>query len=308
MRYKCCKCGRNEVSSKYGICEDCASHFIELDDKCPPMIRDYVSSGAKPAGGIKVKNKPAKKSAEPVKQSEPFNLIGEANPNNQVSAQLGQHTDVTRTKKPPAPSPTNEHIDSVSLPQPQDTYTVQPAVQSSRNHVSGYVNNITIQQDSPAFAVRYFRCLFTGVPLSFSEQVISFDMVFDRSGESIDDSGNRSVLVEVYGSSRQNSISQYNHVDVYGRRNHNNVMIANKVVNNDNGVSITTLKISTPVMWVLTVLVILAVVLVFNKIGIGGVIICALVILAITHPRLVFMIFGFIFRMIWGLIQWLFRL
>jgi len=174
--------------------------------------------------------------------------------------------------------------------------------------VSGYVNNITIQPDSPSFIVRYFRCLFTGTPLSFSEYIISFDVVFDRTGESVDSFGNRSVLVEVYGSSNRNSISRYNHVDVYGRRNHNNVMVANRVVNNDNGVSTTIFRIITPVMWMLTLLLVSVVIFVFNSMGVSGVIICALVILAITHPRLMFTFFSWIFRLIWSLIRWLFRL
>lgn len=147
-----------------------------------------------------------------------------------------------------------------------------------------------------------------GTPLSFSGQVISFNVVFDRTGESVDIFGNRSVLVEVYGSSRQNSISQYNHVDVYGHRNHNNVMMANRVVNNDNGVSTTTFRLITPVVWLLTLVLILAMIFVFNRIGISGVVICLLVIFAVTNLRLVITIFGWIIRLIWRLISWLFGL
>lgn len=370
MGYKCCKCSRNEVSSKYGICEECASRFIDIDVKPSTGTRSHGKNGTKSPAGSRPKTgvsgqdpdsgkldtpfrneSPVREtlsSAEPRSESrrgasagvcisEPplgnqhgtgvssgstvsspkpknpkapppdkVSRVSPSEPEAPSAETFSSHIPEKTTKKPPAPPP--ETIYDYGSAQPLDTYGDTPDVLSSRNHVSGYVNNVTVHQDSPAFIVRYFRCLFMGTPLSFSGQVISFNVVFDRTGESVDIFGNRSVLVEVYGSSRQNSISQYNHVDVYGHRNHNNVMMANRVVNNDNGVSTTTFRLITPVVWLLTLVLILAMIFVFNRIGISGVVICLLVIFAVTNLRLVITIFGWIIRLIWRLISWLFGL
>lgn len=139
------------------------------------------------------------------------------------------------------------------------------------------------------------------------DDVTMFQVFPDFSGTSLNTLGNTCDQVIVYGKLNNGAVSENNDVEVYGRRDANNNIIAKTIKNKASGTTITPIRtIGQGVVWLITAIVIALIGLMIAGLGVEGVIWTVVIVLCLTNFPKVLKIFGVIFGALLSLIKRLF--
>ena len=153
---------------------------------------------------------------------------------------------------------------------------------------SGITKNVITDTEQRSFLSKWFRTLFSGVPYAPDDSVTAFQVFPDYSGTSLNSQGNNCDQVLIYGRINAGSVCENNDVDVYGRRDSNNNIIASRIVNKASGTTVTPEKsIGFASAWIITLLIIAVIAAVCSAIGPTGIILVAALGLIISKlPKL----------------------
>lgn len=267
MSYKCEVCGVNDVDNQGDICELCA---IGHD----PYAQYVVSSQGIPSvqQGNNVNNSQSTQdSYVPKKGTSRKVLLGGGTA---IANQDPYGNDMTAVvSQPPVQvySP-GQAPQAISQQTPVTNNLGNTQGIGKRPITTGIIKNVSVENQKRTKVERWFRALFTGIPFTFDDDLVMFQVFPDYSGTALNAQGNACDQVILYGQLNKGSISDNNDVDVYGRRDSNNNIIAKYLINKASGTRIAPRRIiSSGVVWFLTLLVfsiVVAVLLALGPIGI----------------------------------------
>lgn len=296
MVYKCRICGVNDVGNQGDICELCAigqdpyaqnnttAHAFQ--DVSQPNINN--SSGASKRGG---------------------NRKVLLNGGTSLANQDPYGNDMTEND----PQPSVQVYSAGQVPQAsqQNTTVVStaPMVKTSGNQpiTTGITKNISVDNQKKSILTKWFRALFSGVPFTLDDDVTMFQVFPDFSGTSLNALGNACDQVIVYGKLNNGAVSENNDVEVYGRRDANNNIIAKTIKNKASGTTITPIRtIGQGVVWLITAIVIALIGLMIAGFGVEGIIWAVVIVLCLTNFPKVLKVFGVIIGALFSLIKRLF--
>lgn len=176
---------------------------------------------------------------------------------------------------------------------------------SNQNTVSatyatkGITKNICANNQQQYFLQKWFRALFTGIPFTINDDITVFQVFPDFSGTARTASGNACDQVIVYGTIKPGMISDNNDVEVYGRRDSSNNIIAKSIVNKASGAMITPQGVlSVTGVWGITVCILAILGALLSRLGGQGIITVIIVLLCLANIKLIFKIIGAIFSFI----------
>jgi hypothetical protein len=159
----------------------------------------------------------------------------------------------------------------------------------------GIARNVGANKERRLSIVRLLQTLFTGVPYATDNYVLNFQ-VFSNSGSSSCDQ------VMLYGKTNSHVINDYNEVEVYGRRDSRNVIIARKIINRSSGMVIRPQNAVPAFLIRLAALIVLAIsIAIVSAYGAEGIVIALVMILCLLNLPLVM-------KILWWMIKTLFRI
>lgn len=307
MAYKCRICGSNEVEHPDDVCELCA---IGQD----PYMAAMQSNGSHSGNG-----------ARDIFQNREKSTSGTYMPGRGKSRKVLIHGSASI-------SDTDPYGNAISVrPEPEDPVQVCRAGQipivpvpsqsaaADRNGsssgkstavknnsaplASGIARNIKSDTQRKSALERLFRTLFKGIPYTLDNDITMFQVFPDYTGTCLNALGNACDQVIVYGKLNAGAVSENNDVEVYGRRDSDNNIVARKIVNKASGATATPARaVPVPVIWGITVVVFTLLALFVGTYGTGGIVWAVILILCLMNLPLVFKIFaaiiGFIFSML----------
>lgn len=301
MAYKCRICGINEVDNQGDICELCA---IGQDP--------YAQSQASPQGSqvpsqpIINNNQNGNGSYSPKHGANRKVLL---NGGTSLANQDPYGNDMTTS----APTPPVQVYSAGQVPQnaQQNTtvVTTQPVVKTSGSQpiTTGITKNISVDNQKKSILTKWFRALFTGIPFTLDDDVTMFQVFPDFTGTSLNALGNACDQVIVYGKLNNGAVSENNDVDVYGRRDANNNVIAKTIKNKASGTTITPARtIGQGVVWLITAIVVALLATMISGLGVEGIIWTVIIVLCLTNLPKALKIFGVIIGALFSFIKRLF--
>lgn len=120
----------------------------------------------------------------------------------------------------------------------------------------GIVRNINMDNQKRSGFIKWMRSLFLGTPFTWDDEITMFQVFPDFSGTVLNRQGNAADQVVMYGHLNRGMISENNEVEIYGRRDVRNNIIAHTVVNRSTGARIIPRhSLSATVIRVITLLV-----------------------------------------------------
>lgn len=139
------------------------------------------------------------------------------------------------------------------------------------------------------------------------DDVTMFQVFPDFLGTSLNALGNACDQVIVYGKLNNDAVSENNDVEVYGRRDSNNNIIAKTIKNKASGTTITPARtIGQGVVWFITAIVVALLAMMISGLGVEGIIWTVIIILCLTNLPKALKIFGVIIGALFSLIKRLF--
>lgn len=249
MGYKCSICGSNEVDLLGEVCEICAigqdPYAVNSMGNAPSSNRNRQilnTPSADDAGVPKTKHSNRKvliNGGQALNDQDPYgnNIISVNNTPSgvqvysagQVPQQLS--SDTTVATQTVSTSSSNEPI------------------------TAGIVKNMAVDKQERNFIYKLGRALFKGIPYTFDDAVTMFQVFPDYTGTALNAVGNACDQVVVYGTLTNGAICENNDVEVFGRRDSNNNIIAKTIRNKASGTIVSpTRTISPAVVWLLTLL------------------------------------------------------
>lgn len=296
MAYKCRICGSNEVDYPGDICELCA---IGQDPYAAGMSGINYDSSNYTSDNTSVANasyspkrgtnrKVLLNGGASVQNVDPYgNDISEPEPSVRVYS-AGQ-------------TPTN------TIPSGNVVTQTTKKVSASQPITSGIVKNITVDNQKKSILAKWFRALFAGIPFTLDDDVTMFQVFPDFTGTSLNVLGNACDQVIVYGRLNNGAVSENNDVEVYGRRDSNNNVIAKTIKNIASGTTISPQRsIGVGVVWMVTLIVLALIVVAVMGLGVEGIIWAAILIVCLTNLPKVIKIVGVLLGAVFSLIKKLF--
>ena len=284
MAYKCRICGSNEVNYPGDICELCA---IGQDPYAAGMSginhdsSDYTSDNTSVANTSYspkrgTNRKVLLNGGASVQNVDPYgNDISELKPEPSVQVYSAGQT------------PTNTILSGNVVTQ------TTKKVSAGQPITSGIAKNITVDNQKKSILAKWFRALFAGVPFTLDDDVTMFQVFPDFTGTSLNVLGNACDQVIVYGRLNNGAVSENNDVEVYGRRDSNNNVIAKTIKNTASGTTISPQRsIGVGVVWVVTLIVLALIVVAVMGLGVEGIIWAAILVLCLTNLPKVIKIVG----------------
>lgn len=250
MGYVCSVCGANEVDLPGGVCELCA---IGQD---PYAVNNDASAASNNTRQI---------------YSIPTNDDGASNSkrnNRKVLLGGGASTantdpygnDMTVSNPTPNTTPSVPVYSAGQVPQQTGAnptaVNTQPVANAANTPVtSGIVRNIALDNQERKFYYKWGRTLFKGIPFMFDNEITMFQVFPDYSGSALNAMGNACDQVVVYGTLTHGAISENNDVEIFGKRDANNNIIAKTIRNKASGTIITPSRTLSPALaWILTLI------------------------------------------------------
>lgn len=299
MGYKCRICGVNEVDNQGDICELCAigqDPYAQRQTQTHPCGSSIASQAS-----INSNN-----SYSPKRGANRKVLL---NGGISLANQDPYGNDITTSK----PEPSVQVYSAGQVPQTSQQSTIvantTPTAKASGNQpiTVGITKNISIDNQKNSILTKWFRALFTGIPFTLDDDVTIFQVFPDFSGTSLNAVGNACDQVIVYGKLNNGAVSENNDIEVYGRRDSNNNIIAKTIKNKASGTTITPARtISQGVVWLITALVVALLTMMVSGLGVEGIIWIAIIILCLTNFPKVLKIIGVIFGALFSFIKRLF--
>lgn len=267
MAYKCRICGLNAVEHQGDICELCAA---EQDP--------YAGSDYSPRRG----------------SSRKILLNGGA----EISNTDPYGNDIT-----PDIEDVAEHIFSAGQTSSAASGASKSAVSVSNFSqgtgsfpiTTGVTKNITVDYQRRFVLLKWLRSLTAGIPFSLEDEVTMFQVFPDFTGVSLNAQGNACDQVIVYGKLNNGAISENNDVEVFGRRDSNNNIIAKTIRNKASGTAVTPMRtISAGVVWIITLCFLALAAVFFRGKIVAAIIGAAVITLCFTKIPKFFKVFGII--------------
>lgn len=304
MSYKCRICGVNEVDNQGDICELCA---IGQDPYAQSTTANpSYTSAPQHKHNILNNNNQNSGSYAPKKGANRKVLLNGAT---SLANQDPYGNDMTPTDS----QPQVQVYSAGQAPQvaQQNTTVVnsQPVqrVSGSQPLTSGITKNIMVDNQKRSILTKWFRALFRGIPFTLDDDVTMFQVFPDFTGTSLNALGNACDQVIVYGKLNNGAVSENNDVEVYGRRDSNNNIIAKVIKNKASGTTITPARsMGQGAVWFITAIVLALIFMMVSGLGLEGIIWAVVIILCLTNLPKALKIFGAIFGAIFSLIKRLF--
>ncbi len=247
MGYVCSVCGSNEVDLPGGVCELCA---IGQDPYAVNNVDTSSSNNTRQIYSIPT----ADDTASNTKRSNRKVLLGGGSTISNTDP-YGNDMTVDNTAS------TVQVYSAGQVPQqmPTNTTTVgtQTAINSSKNEpiTTGIVKNIALDNQERKFSYKWCRTLFKGIPFMFDNEITMFQVFPDYTGTSLNAMGNACDQVVVYGTLTHGAISENNDVEVFGKRDSNNNIIAKTIRNKASGTIVSPSRTISPALaWILTLI------------------------------------------------------
>ena len=255
MGYKCIRCERNEVSTPGGICPSC---MAANDPFAQSASMNGGGQGSSKGGGFEWETYGGNGSSVPTP--------GAGQPSGGYQSHHGGSYGYTPVSSEyPVPGPSVPAFGSgrrepalVREPYPlvdrfgrrrsRDSYGDYDREDSdgkqkegkSAPATRGFVKNVREDREYSGTLFKWFRAFFTGTPYCREDDITAFQVVPDFSGTSSNESGNIGDQVLMHGFLIRGTISENNEVEVYGRRDRFNNIIAKSVFNVATGTSVRT--------------------------------------------------------------------
>lgn len=296
MAYKCKICGSNEVEQLGDICELCSisqDPYISSVPKSRSNITLYSSDINSTIDNSAKKHRSNRKvlinGGDFLSNQDPYG--NDMNPNQDNSAvkvySSGQVPDIQSNKN----SANKEEVTNKNQP-----------------ISSGITKNITVDNQKKSILTKWFRALFTGIPFTIDNDITMFQVFPDYTGTSLNAMGNACDQIIVYGKLNNGSISDNNDVEIFGRRDSNNNIVAKTIKNKASGTIIKPMRtLNAGVVWILTLLVLVLVAAAVMTLGVTGIIWTGVILICLTNLPRVIKILGVIFGILFSLIRRIFR-
>lgn len=307
MSYKCRVCGVNEVDNQGDICELCA---IGQDPyaQSTPASPTNISASQHKHNILNNSNNNQDSGAYAPKRGANRKVL--LNGGTSLVNQDPYGNDMTPTE---SPQPRVQVYSAGQAPQvAQQNATIvnsQPTQRVSGNQplTTGITKNIMVDNQKRSILAKWFRALFTGIPFTLDDDVTMFQVFPDFTGTSLNALGNACDQVIIYGKLNNGAVSENNDVEVYGRRDSNNNIIAKVIKNKASGTTITpTRSMGQGAIWLVTAIALALIFMMVSGLGIEGIIWAVVIILCLTNLPKALKIFGVIFGAIFSLIKRLF--
>lgn len=306
MSYKCIVCGVNEVDNQGDICELCAigqdpyAQNVTTNPTYIPVSQHKHSilggNNDDQGSGSYVPKKGANRKV----------LL---NGGSSLANQDPYGNDMTSTEEQPQVQVYSAGQAPQAAQQNSTVVNTRPAQRVSVNQplTSGITKNIMLDNQKRSILSKWFRALFAGIPFTLDDDVTMFQVFPDFTGASLNALGNACDQVIVYGKLNNGAVSENNDVEVYGRRDSNNNIIAKVIRNKASGTTITpTRSMGQGTVWFITAIVLALIFMMVSGLGIEGIIWAVVIVLCLTNFPKVLKIFGVIFGSIFSLIKRIF--
>lgn len=285
MGCKCYICGVNDVENPGDICDICA-----LGEE-PYLAR---TPGQIPEEGLSHKRKMA-----PVKEKEPEKQYIPGRGRSRKVLIQGAGTAISPAQEPDESGLDGVHVyapgqipaGGTNSTGPQSTGNVSSQKNTSAAaswQTKGIIKNVAADQEQIPSIVKVFRSLFKGVPLTITNDITTFQVFPDYTGQSLNALGNACDQVAVYGKVNAGIISENNEVEVYGSRDSHNVIVATKIKNIASGSMVTPYGAIAPMfVWLAVILLAIVAFGIITTLGVEGIIWMAVIILCLMNLPLV---------------------
>lgn len=298
MAYKCRICGSNDVENQGDICELCA---IGQDPYAVNMSGNQKQFNNN--NQVHINNN----SYNPKRSGNRKVLL---NGGTSMTNRDPYGNDMTSTEEPSTVqvfSAGQTPVNSQSVSNSTNMTVTNISKAHNQPLTNGVTKNITVDNQKKSILTKWFRALFMGIPFTLDDDVTMFQVFPDFTGTSLNAVGNACDQVIVYGRLNNGAISENNDVEVYGRRDSNNNIIAKTIRNKASGTTISAMRtINTGIVWMITVMVLCLIIGAVMGLGVEGIIWTVVLILCLTNLPKVIKIAGAIFGFIFSLIKRLF--
>lgn len=297
MPHKCRICGVNEVDNQGDVCELCA---IGQD----PYVQNQATSHNFQATLQPNTDKTQSSSSYALKRGTNRKVL--LNGGTALANQDPYGNDMTVTD----PQPSVQVYSAGQVPQASQqnitAVNVTPTVKVSGNQpiTTGITKNISVDNQKKSILEKWFRALFIGIPFTLDDDVTMFQIFPDFSGTALNALGNVCDQVIVYGKFNSGAVSENNDIEVYGRRDSNNNIIAKMIKNKASGTTVKPERtIGQGVVWFITAIVVALLAMMILGLGVEGIIWTVVLILCLTNFPKVLKILGIILGGIFSLIR-----
>ncbi|MBR1757802.1 MAG: hypothetical protein IJ744_03635 [Lachnospiraceae bacterium] len=200
---------------------------------------------------------------------------------------------------------------TVQTPVPTQTQSQTQAIAKGGPETSGIIKNLVTDKEERSILVKIIRSIFLGAPFTLDNEVTSFQVFPDYTGTSMNAQGNACDQVVIYGKVTAGTVAENNQVEVYGKRDRSNNIVAKSIKNVASGTIVTPQgAISAAIIRILALIVIALLATVIM--GLGGLSTSTIIwiivgILCLTNLPLVIKILGAFIAMVFSIIGGLFR-
>jgi len=133
---------------------------------------------------------------------------------------------------------------------------------------AGIIKNISVNTKRYSFLQKWFKTLFSGIP--FTDNIIMFQ-VFPE-GTSLNAVGNAYDQVIVYGKVSDGAIVEDHEVEVYGRRDSSNNIVAGAIRNKTDGTTVSPERtVGAVAVWIITLVIFAGIAAAFGGLGFEGI-------------------------------------
>lgn len=296
MAYKCSSCGAHDVENPGDLCELCMTcqdpYLAEMSkNKAPGKIKIPVTPSAKPESTRKGSSRKI--------------LLGGGDQGPAAEPEADQADDQTNGPPPVTVLAPGQVLNPVGTATGVTGTTQSKTAGNIPLPLSiGITKNITVDKQEKSFLWKWFRALFTGVPFTLGNEVMLFQVFPDFSGSAVNAMGNACDQVIVYGKINVGAISENNDVEVYGKRDSNNNVVAKKIRNKASGTTISPKHtISTGMVWLITLMFLAFAIFLGLALGIEGIIWVVVMILLLTNLPTVLKISVFMMGIIFSFMK-----
>jgi len=233
MQYKCHICGTSEVDYDGAVCELCAigqDPYLSAPGNAPSRSRKIPING----GAAETPSSGSGKSRKVL-------LNAGTDDSGKASAPTGNASGVRVYKagQVPTVSANNGTVGNTAGAPTAKQYGSVPIT-------SGIIKNVTNDVVVKSAIVKWAESLFKGVPFSLDNDVTSFQVFPDYGGTALNASGNACDQVIVLGKITSGTVSENNTVEVFGKRDSRNNIIASTIRNTASGSTVSAIRTLPP--------------------------------------------------------------
>jgi hypothetical protein len=231
MTIKCAACGVNDVDIRGDICELCdIVHDPYITEQFNSQMNDNLIL---------------------ISQELPPQLSPSSQSSSATQSSYQPHTSPLPQTPSATPIPVLITDSPLVTPEHSNALPVTPAMSSVSNTpniqgqpiTAGIAMNVNTNVLRRSIISKWARAVIFGEPINAGNDVIAFQVFPDHSGTSLNNLGNLCDQVMYYGELTGGTVSNYNDVEVYGRRSSRGHIIATSIRNVSSGSEISAYNI-----------------------------------------------------------------